>query len=64
MALVLGLPGLAVLGAIPVLDRSHAMLFGMPVLLDWLFLWFLGTTLCLWAAWILFDRDRTDEDAS
>jgi Protein of unknown function (DUF3311) len=47
--------------SVPLWDRIHPMLFGMPFNLFWMLLWMAITPLCLWAAYrIETRRDGSD----
>jgi hypothetical protein len=51
-ALLLGLvPFVAMCLSVPLWDRIHPMVFGIPFNLFWLIAWILLTTLCMWAAY-------------
>jgi hypothetical protein len=57
----LGLPTIAIALMVPLLDRVHRTILGMPFILAWLFAWYVLTTLCLAACWFLHDRTAPDE---
>lgn len=42
------------------LSTSRLVIFGMPLVVCWLFGWFFLTSLCLAAVWVVFDRGRDD----
>ncbi len=52
-SLIIGLvlPAIGVLVIMPLLAGGGVRVFGLPVLLLWMFLLFPLTTLCLWIAW-------------
>lgn len=54
LALLLGLlPFVGMCLSVPLWDRVHPMLLGLPFNLFWLTVWIVLTTLCLWAAYRL-----------
>jgi len=59
----LGLPAIATLAGVPVLDRVSFTLFGLPAVLNWFFLWYVLTSGCLAACWFLHDRTAPDTSA-
>jgi len=61
LAIGLATPFIAILGAFPILDKSHTLLFGMPLLMDWLFLWLALTSLCMALCWWLHDRHQPED---
>ena len=58
-ALLLGLiPFLGICLSVPLWDRIHPMILGLPFNLFWLILWIPLTTLCMWGA---YARERRAE---
>ena len=52
LALFLGfIPFVGMCFSVPLWDRVHPMLLGLPFNLFWLIAWIVLTTLCLWAAY-------------
>ena len=52
LALFLGfIPFAGMCFSVPLWDRVHPMLLGLPFNLFWLIAWIVLTTLCLWAAY-------------
>lgn len=51
-AILLGLiPFSATCFSVPLWDRVHPMIFGLPFNLFWLILWLFLTPLCMWGAY-------------
>lgn len=51
-AILLGsIPFLAICFSVPLWDRIHPMILGLPFNLFWLILWIPLTTICMWAAY-------------
>ncbi len=51
-SLLIGLiPFIAVCFSVPLWDRIHPMLLGLPFNLFWLISWILVTPLCMWGAY-------------
>lgn len=58
-AILLGsIPFLAICFSVPLWDRIHPMIFGLPFNLFWLILWIPLTTACMWGA---YQRERRAE---
>ncbi|NVN41235.1 DUF3311 domain-containing protein [Ameyamaea chiangmaiensis] len=58
----LGVPFVGVVVCLPLVDKVPRYFFGMPAVLDWMFLWFGLTSACLAACWFLHDRTAPDEN--
>ncbi|GBQ22287.1 hypothetical protein AA12717_1140 [Gluconacetobacter sacchari DSM 12717] len=56
----IGVPFGAIVGLLPVLGASRMLIFGMPLVVCWLFGWFFLTALCMAVVWVVFDRGRDD----
>jgi hypothetical protein len=52
------IPFVATCLSVPLWDRIHPMILGLPFNLFWLILWIPLTTLCMW---IIYKRDRHSE---
>lgn len=63
-SVVVGLmiPFVAVVGGVAVLGRSRALVFGMPAVFLWIFVWFLLTSVCLAVSWYAFDRKYYEDE--
>jgi hypothetical protein len=61
-ALLFGLiPFVAMCFSVPLWDRVHPVVLGIPFNLFWLISWIVLSTLCMWAAYrVEAGRDRTD----
>jgi predicted ABC-type exoprotein transport system permease subunit len=62
----LGLPIVGVLVIMPLLADSTIHVFGVPLLLMWIFVMFPLTSLCLWLAWRIdepYYRDAPGQSA-
>ncbi|WP_040331217.1 DUF3311 domain-containing protein [Acinetobacter rudis] len=60
LLLVIGVPILGVVGALPIINKLNISVLGMPLIYAWMFLWFILTTLCLWICWYVFDRNEDE----
>jgi hypothetical protein len=69
-AILLGcIPFLAICFSVPLWDRIHPMVLGLPFNLFWLILWIPLTTVCMWGAykrerWAQSPDARNAKDAS
>jgi hypothetical protein len=52
----IGIPYLGVMGVLPWVASQDRYVFGVPFLFMWIFAWFVLTSGCLFACWMLFDR--------
>ncbi|SIQ90333.1 Protein of unknown function [Acidiphilium rubrum] len=59
----LGIPFFAVVVMLPFVNTVSLTIDNIPFLYLWMFAWFVLTSVCLGACWLLFDRHRpaTDE---
>jgi hypothetical protein len=46
--------------SVPLWDRIHPLVFGIPFNLFWLIFWILFTPLCTWRAYRLEERRNSD----
>jgi hypothetical protein len=58
--LLASIPFLAICFTVPLWNRIHPIVLGLPFNLFWLILWIPLTTLCMWLA---YKRDRKAESA-
>lgn len=54
----LGIPYVGVIGLLPWVATHGGFVMGIPWLYAWMFSWFVLTSACLGACWVLFDRPR------
>lgn len=60
--LLAAIPFLALCFSVPLWDRLHPMLFGLPFNLAWLSIWIVLSSLCMWLAQrIEASRERGDK---
>lgn len=58
----IGIPYIAVIGLLPWVASVDRHLLGVPFIYLWIFMWFVLTSLCMLACWMLFDRHADDAD--
>ena len=63
-AIGIGIPYAAVILLMPWANSVRMLTFGIPFIFMWMFLWFILTSACLLACWLLFDRHEIDPDAA
>jgi hypothetical protein len=56
----LGVPLIAVVAMLPVVNEVTFTLFNVPFLYLWMFSWFILTSVCLGICWMCFDRHRPE----
>lgn len=56
------IPFVAVVGGVALFGSSRALVFGMPVVYFWVFLWFVLTSVCLAVSWFFFDREEFENE--
>jgi hypothetical protein len=56
----LGLPFVAIVVLLPVVNLVQFTLWNIPFLYIWMFAWFVLTSVCLSICWFAFDRHRDD----
>ena len=56
----LGVPFIAVVAMLPVVNEVTFTLFNIPFLYLWMFSWFILTSACLGICWLCFDRHRPE----
>lgn len=61
LAIGLGVPFMAVVPTIPLLDRSDLAWHGMPIAVLWLFGCIPLTSACLATCWWLYDRHAVEQ---
>lgn len=54
----LGIPFVAIVVLMPVVNEVRFTIYGIPFLYLWMFVWFVLTSLCLAICWFCFDRHR------
>lgn len=59
----LGIPYTGVIGLLPWVASVDRYVLGVPFIYAWIFLWFVLTSVCMWACWYLFDRASAREDS-
>jgi hypothetical protein len=52
----IGIPYLGVIGVLPWVAAQDRYVLGVPFIFMWIFAWFVLTSGCLFACWMLFDR--------
>ena len=52
----IGIPYLGVIGVLPWAAAQDRYVLGVPFIFMWIFAWFVLTSGCLFACWMLFDR--------
>jgi hypothetical protein len=52
----IGIPYLGVMGVLPWVAAQDRYVLGVPFIFMWIFAWFVLTSGCLFACWMLFDR--------
>jgi hypothetical protein len=57
----LGLPFIAVVLMLPLVNAVNFTLFDIPFLYLWIFAWFILTSVCLGICWFAFDRKRLED---
>lgn len=61
-AIGIGIPYTAIILLMPWANSVHTLTYGIPFIYIWMFLWFVLTSACLLACWLLFDRHAIDPD--
>ncbi|SCU75225.1 conserved hypothetical protein [Cupriavidus necator] len=56
----LGLPFIGVIGMLPWVATVERFVLGVPFIYAWIFAWFVLTSGCMLACWLLFDRHAAD----
>ena len=56
----LGVPFIAVVAMLPLVNEVKFTLFNIPFLYLWMFSWFILTSACLGTCWLCFDRHRPE----
>jgi tellurite resistance protein TehA-like permease len=57
------IPFVGVIVGVALLSQSEMLLFSIPIIYFWIFLWFVLTSVCLAISWFCFDRaDYEDEE--
>jgi hypothetical protein len=56
----LGVPFIAVVAMLPLVNEVSFTLFNIPFLYLWMFAWFILTSACLGTCWLCFDRHRPE----
>ncbi|GAA4490060.1 DUF3311 domain-containing protein [Gluconacetobacter tumulicola] len=60
VGLGVGVPLGAIVLLLPILSSSRLLVFGVPLVVCWLFGWFFLTSLCMVVVWLAFDRGGDD----
>jgi Protein of unknown function (DUF3311) len=60
VAIGLGVPFIAVVVLLPLVNTVTFTLFNIPFLYLWMFSWFVLTSVCLATCWFAFDRHRPE----
>jgi hypothetical protein len=56
----LGVPFIAIVGMLPVVNKVAFTFFNVPFLYLWMFSWFILSSVCLGICWLCFDRHRPE----
>jgi len=56
----LGIPFIAIVVMLPLVNEVTFTLFNIPFLYLWMFSWFILTSVCLGICWLCFDRYRPE----
>jgi hypothetical protein len=56
----LGLPFIAIVVMLPLVNEVSFTLFNIPFLYLWMFSWFILSSVCLGICWLCFDRHRPE----
>jgi Protein of unknown function (DUF3311) len=56
----LGIPFIAIVAMLPLVNEVTFTLFNIPFLYLWMFSWFILTSVCLGTCWLCFDRHRPE----
>jgi hypothetical protein len=57
----LGIPFIAIVAMLPVVNEVTFTLFNIPALYLWMFSWFVLSSACLGICWLCFDRHRPED---
>jgi len=65
VSILIGLiPFFAICFSVPLFDRIHPIVFGLPFNLFWIISWMLITPVCMWRAYRLETRRESKADRS
>jgi hypothetical protein len=56
----LGIPFIAIVAMLPMVNEVTFTLFNIPFLYLWMFSWFILSSVCLGICWLCFDRHRPE----
>jgi hypothetical protein len=56
----LGIPFIAIVAMLPLVNEVTFTLFNIPFLYLWMFSWFILSSVCLGICWLCFDRHRPE----
>ncbi len=56
----LGIPFIAIVAVLPLVNQVTFTLFNIPFLYLWMFAWLILTSVCLILCWLCFDRYRPE----